>query len=334
MLSVLFPSRRAQREGARRFFPAASYHQIGVCIAVADLLLIVSASLLSALAYYVVFFPNFPNFRQYLGIGLLSGLVFVLTCAAKGGYTVPSLTSFKVQRSKILLAWLLVILACAVVLFLFKNGADYSRGALSIFIVIGFSWILAARYVSTAHIATGLASGDLSAPPSLTIADWEYLQANPPAHILRNWGVKEIARIVLPNGESGSEDSEVINSALQTARKYDIKSVILVMNWAQKKRRESICERLQALPVTVLLAPDHDLAPLLAGGVRQLGSGFAVEIQRAPLSLFELAIKRTLDVGISMVALLWAILLIGIACVLIRLESAWAGDLQATKKGI
>jgi exopolysaccharide biosynthesis polyprenyl glycosylphosphotransferase len=82
-----------------------------------------------------------------------------------------------------------------------------------------------------------------------------------------------------------------------------------------------ICERLQAVPIPVLLLPDRHVQSILSQG-RQLGRDFTIEIQRPPLSASELALKRAFDVLLSSVFLVGLAPLLLAVSFLIKLESS------------
>ena len=60
-------------------------------------------------------------------------------------------------------------------MFLFKSGANYSRGSLAIFSVVGLVLLIGARYVISLKLNAALLDGSLSAPRTITIGDTEFL---------------------------------------------------------------------------------------------------------------------------------------------------------------
>ncbi|HEX3497025.1 MAG TPA: exopolysaccharide biosynthesis polyprenyl glycosylphosphotransferase [Methylocella sp.] len=85
---------------------------------------------------------------------------------------------------------------------------------------------------------------------------------------------------------------------------------------------ETIRSRVRESPLPVRLLPDHNITtPLGRRGLSADGLSLPVTRQRAPLSAFERAVKRTLDVVGSMTALLllWPLCLI--AAIAIKLDS-------------
>jgi undecaprenyl-phosphate galactose phosphotransferase/putative colanic acid biosynthesis UDP-glucose lipid carrier transferase len=108
--------------------------------------------------------------------------------------------------------------------------------------------------------------------------------------------------------------------------------ILLALQWSDEYRRNLICERLQALPIPVLLLPDQHVESIFAQG-RKLGGEFTIEIQRPPLSSGELAVKRTLDVILASGLLVALAPLLAVMGILIRLESSGPLIFRQGRKG-
>jgi undecaprenyl-phosphate galactose phosphotransferase/putative colanic acid biosynthesis UDP-glucose lipid carrier transferase len=93
-----------------------------------------------------------------------------------------------------------------------------------------------------------------------------------------------------------------------------------------------ICERLQVLPIPILLLPDHHVESIFSRS-RPLGREFTIEIQRAPLSPGELALKRALDVIVATGLLVVLAPLFTAVALLTRLESSAPVIFRQRRKG-
>ena len=126
---------------------------------------------------------------------------------------------------------------------------------------------------------------------------------------------------MLPNSGDLQRDMSVVDDAITAAKLHDVQFVLLALKWSNGRRRDLISERLQNSPVPVLLLPDEYIRRLLAQGIRQIGSEFAVEVQRAPLSRAELAIKRSVDLLMAGTILVAIAPLLAVVGLLIKLDS-------------
>jgi undecaprenyl-phosphate galactose phosphotransferase/putative colanic acid biosynthesis UDP-glucose lipid carrier transferase len=124
-----------------------------------------------------------------------------------------------------------------------------------------------------------------------------------------------------------------VDDVIKIARAHDVQFVLLALQWSNDRRLDFICERLHFVPVTVLLLPDEHTQRLLAQGIRQIGPQLAVEMQRAPLSPAELAIKRTLDLVLATGILVAAAPLLAVVSLLIKLDSPGPIIFRQKRKG-
>jgi Undecaprenyl-phosphate glucose phosphotransferase len=115
-------------------------------------------------------------------------------------------------------------------------------------------------------------------------------------------------------------------------RSNNVECILLALQWSDERRRNLICERLQAVPVPVLLLPDQHVESIFSRG-RELGREFTVEIQRAPLSRGELALKRTFDVILASTLLLALAPLLAVVGILLKVESPGPVIFRQHRKG-
>jgi undecaprenyl-phosphate galactose phosphotransferase/putative colanic acid biosynthesis UDP-glucose lipid carrier transferase len=202
-----------------------------------------------------------------------------------------------------------------------------------IFGVVGFGLLIGARCVISLKLNAALLDGSLSAPRAITIGDPEFLSRLPGIQILQRWGLREVGRSVLPNAQNYQRDIAIVDEAIEAARSHNVQFILLALKWSNARRRDLISKRLQILPVPVLLLPDEYIGPLLAQGIRQVGSQLAVEVQRAPLSLTELAIKRSLDLFMAGTILVAIAPLLAVVSLLIKLDSPGPVIFRQRRKG-
>ena len=199
--------------------------------------------------------------------------------------------------------------------------------------MVGVNLLIGARYFISVKLNVALVAGMLSAPRAITIGDSELLSTLPDTQILQRWGLQEVSRLVLPTAGDFQRDIEIVDDAIEAARMRDVQYVLLSLQWSNEKRRHLISERLQILPVPVLLVPDGYTRRLLAQGIRQIGSELAVELQRAPLSPAELAIKRALDLFLAGAILIAVAPLLAVVGLLIKLDSPGPIIFRQRRKG-
>ena len=296
--------------------------------------MIVAMSIFAAIAYHFVFLSEFPLIKPYLSTGIVAAIIFCSLTASAGLYNTAALLSWRRQTTYVLSFWLVVLLVLGLVLFLLKVGSSYSRGSLITFAIFGFCFLLGSRFVAREILNDAMARGLLRGDRAILVGDREALENLSRLEVLRKSGAREVARFELPPSEHDTEyDFTVLDKAIEAARLVEAESVLLALQWGDARRRNFVCERLQVLPIPVWLLPDQSISQLLSRPLRQLGSGFLVEIQRAPLSILELALKRTIDLvlgGLLLVGLAPLMVLVGL---LIKLDSQGPVLFRQARKG-
>ena len=139
---------------------------------------------------------------------------------------------------------------------------------------------------------------------------------------------------MLPTAGDFQRDIEIVDDAIEAARMHDVQYVLLSLQWSNEKRRDLISERLQIFRCQSLLLPDDHTRRLLAQGIRQIGSELAVELQRAPLSPAELAIKRALDLFLAGTILIAVAPLFAVVGLLIKLDLPGPIIFRQRRKGL
>jgi Undecaprenyl-phosphate glucose phosphotransferase len=322
---------RASIDIAESRIRVISYRTVGKYTAILDYILINIACFAAGYGYEFIFLHTIANFNTYFGIGNVSAIVFVLL--SHGLYQPKELLSLRNQIQLILFNWIVLILILSLMLFLLKVGASHSRGALTIFSFLGLGLLVASRFVICTKLNDALARGTLPGYAAVIIGDREALKGLSGLNILQRFGAREIGRFELPPAGGQQVNLALIDKAIEAARSDDAEWILLALHWGNERLRSLVCERLQALPLPVLLLPDQSISPLLSRPLRQLGSDFAVEIQRAPLSRPELALKRTLDLLLGGVVLVGLAPLLAAVSLLIKLDSRGPVIFRQRRKG-
>ena len=72
--------------------------------------------------------------------------------------------------------------------------------------------------------------------------------------------------------------------------------ILLLIGWENRRLIESMTEMLSALPIAIYLLPDENVGPYLDRRAIDVGTTWAYEVQRAPLTRTEQFVKRCFDV--------------------------------------
>jgi undecaprenyl-phosphate galactose phosphotransferase/putative colanic acid biosynthesis UDP-glucose lipid carrier transferase len=327
--------RSLDRAQASRFFRWIPYKAIGRFTGTLDYTLIVTASLLAGAGYHALVLGGaIPHLMPYLAAGNLVAAIFTFGFASRGHYGPSAITSVRRQIKPIVFFWSLAFLSLALFLFLAKSGADFSRGTVIIFGLTGFVFLIGSHVWISATFKDALARGEVGGDRAITIGDRDAILALSEASLLQKAGAREVRRFVLPsfNGASFAAGLRVVEDAIQFARSNDVDCVLLALQWSDTRRRTLLCERLQALPIRVMLLPDQHVDSVFSRAIHR-GREFTIELQRPPLSWAELMLKRALDLVLASALLLALIPLFLVVATFIKLESRGPVIFAQRRKG-
>jgi Undecaprenyl-phosphate glucose phosphotransferase len=311
------------------------YKSIGQITAALDYFLIVAACIVAGIGYhYLALGGGLPAVMQYVAAGNIVAALFVFGAAAHGIFNPLKIVSGRAQVRSVIFYWSVALVSFASFLFLAKTGPDFSRGTIIVFGALGLAILLVSHLWISAVVKDGLANGTIAGDRAITIGDSEAVLLLSQTNVLQKSGAWEIKRYLLPPlaGASYDEGLRLVDEAMQFVRSNNVDCILLALQWSDERRRNLICERLQAVPVPVLLLPDQHVESIFSRE-RALGQEFTVEIQRPPLSAAELALKRALDAVLATALLIGLAPLFAVVSLLIRLESPGPIIFRQERKG-
>jgi putative colanic acid biosynthesis UDP-glucose lipid carrier transferase len=121
--------------------------------------------------------------------------------------------------------------------------------------------------------------------------------------------------------------------ALAFARGSEIEEIFIAADLQRWTQVRHLVQRLCELPLPLTLLPDQNMGELFQRTSRQFGETVGIEFQRAPLTVWERSLKRTLDVVVALggIAALTPMLLI--IAVAIKLDSPGPALFKQTRRG-
>lgn len=308
---------------AGRTAPKVDYASITPVFIVIDVTVILLLSILTSLAFSEARSDGFIfDITRPLGIGIATAMAFVLITQTRGLYKPWRFMAVNEQVSAALVNWTIAVLFLGTVIFCLKVGDDTSRIAMGTFAAIGFLVLPALRWAFASWLHRGIASETVAGRAAILVGEERELARIAAKDLMAGLGVTEQRRFILPpQGAPDGLFTDSLKSALQFARQQKTDEIILVMPWNDSQRLEDVRNRLRALPLPVKLLPDVMVRQVLDGPRVEFGCSLAIELQRAPLSRFELAQKRTLDIAVSAMALTVLLPLLAAVAVAIKLDS-------------
>lgn len=321
---IVEPRDRANTDS--RLFPQfkISCQKIEILARIVDLFLIAIASTLGGIVYQHVWFSNPATVEACLSVGIIAGLVYVSSVSARGLYRLPVLLAPLPYIGRLLAIFATTAFLVAGSLLFLKGDVWFPVSPLVAALLPQMILLVIARRVFAKATRALLLAGTLGGRRVVTIGEPAELLGLSANFLLRYCGSREVFRVPLATNR-GSCSGEVLaglDGALAAAREHGAEEFLVALRWGSQELLETIRSRLRESPLPVRLLPDHNIRTLLKQhGLSTDGLSRPVAIQAAPLTTFERAVKRTLDVVGSVTAILFLSPLFLLAAVAVKLDS-------------
>ncbi len=317
-------------------FVRISCHNVARIAASIDIFVIVLASILTSQAWQILGTMQPQGYATQLGIGLVNSLAFAYVARSRGLYRIPALLSPARYVSRLFGAWALVSVFFAVFLLLLRNDAEVLRGTMMTSAALQIVLLLLVRWATEKVFRSLTASGGLTGRRVVTIGEPRELNRLGKAVLIRYFGLEEVARVQIEDNLSQDSQETVIaiDRAIQEARDRRAEEFVVALRWSSKALLETVRGRLRASPLPAHLLPDCTIRSVLGRRVLATnGPSLTLEIQRAPLTLTERAVKRAVDLVMSVSAILLLLPLFALVAIAIKLDSRGPVIFKQTRKG-
>jgi Undecaprenyl-phosphate glucose phosphotransferase len=292
---------QASQDQRRGLLPYFLVETLAVC---SDALLIVAASLLAGIAYYLVAFHSFGPLGIFLGVGFLSFVNFSAVLGWRGAYRPHNLADFQRQARETTAIWLFVFVMLLVVAFLFKISDSYSRGATVTFFACGWAALILWRFAVARFLAQALTVGAFSERKAVLLAEQGQLIGSTILEELNRCGYTLADHLEFSGHSASSASGSIcsrksIGQIFELSRREPIECVFLLASWDDPHRIEALTRELGALSVPVYLLPDRNVAHILSNRIVDIGTAWTAELKRAPLTRLEQFSKRVIDLVLA-----------------------------------
>ena len=295
-----------------------SYRGIASTALGVDLALILASATCAEAIYHQVPDELGGEYSHTIAAAIFVAILFVATMQVQKLYNPTRLMVWDDQARSVLGAWCGAFLILASGVFSWGVSRDFSRGDILLFWAIGVVALLGHRAAWKFALPRALESGALRGRTivSLTCED------DVPAQFVDNLnrhGYHAVAHFKVPPDET--EGDEAIDKVISLCRISDIEEIMLFVDPERMSNVRWVARRLRVLPLPVTLVPFGSLAQLFQRSRADIGDTVAIELQRAALSPAEQAVKRAMDIVLSLVALVVLSPILLAVAIAIRLDS-------------
>ena len=308
-------------EARRASFP---YEPIPYLASSVDALVVLAASLLSAVFYHWVSDTALPDLTPYFALGLIASFIHIGRQGGRSYYDFERLSKPGVEIVEILICWFSTAFLLAFFAFLFKIGVSFSRGSFLVFIAVAPAGLLAVRKFEKSAVERAVTRGAIGGRNVVLVGDQDELASLEDGDLLAMLGAGDINRFsfakVSDTTQQRSKDLATLNAVADFVRENNSSEILLVVSWRDNARIDFLREQVKWLPVSVKLLPDSQIRALTSYASSGRQRVLSIEIQRAPLSATERLVKRVVDFVLALIALIFFVPIIMLTALAIKLD--------------
>jgi Undecaprenyl-phosphate glucose phosphotransferase len=291
----------------------------GYIAACADTVAIVASSIATVALRAALFGGGFAGLRTGFDVGVLVAALVVLIGLHNGGYAATRYADRAGQFARAFPLWNVGVLAALVLGVAMRAVAEFPRGGLALFYVMGFVALVLSRRAVCDVLAAMHARG-LVARRRVAVVGFEneIEEMRVPDASVED-GAEFVCRFALRETEASIlEDLALAVAAIRLRRADD---VFVALPWSRPDLVQSCLAALAKLPVEVHLGLGGPLRGLRRAEVVHAGPIAGLTLTRQPLGRWQQIEKRAFDLAVAGVALALLSPLLLVVAAAIRLES-------------
>ena len=330
------PSRVTNSAGFTLFQP----YLFGPMAFAADIVAIVTMSVLTGMAYHLVTYGDGGPLILYLQAGLMVALFFTLPFLFREKYNLTSYISNDERLSSLFFIWNYAFFSMFALGFLTKSTETFSRGTLVLFYFLGFGAVAYLRSRLTRQVQLGCKTGRIAARQIMLVGTETRIRDFQTQFQPWNYGLRINHSIILdehfdnsPREGDGLKLEKTLNEALSLTRQNRIDDVILLLPWSRSSLIERCVERFATSSVSIHLGPQAIFDRFIDARLTKLGSIATLNLVRPPLSAMEIALKRIFDIIASVLGLILLSPVLLLFVLLTKLDSNGPALFRQTRYG-
>jgi Undecaprenyl-phosphate glucose phosphotransferase len=264
-----------------------------------DALLIVITAVATGFVYHRFVLETTYDLTAFSATGALVALFFYAIMDLRGRYRPERLLTRSGTARDVVFGWTVTFALLFAFAFLLKFGGSLSRGSIVSFFLVGLVLVLAGHVTVATWFRRAVRDGRLRGRSVLLVGDVGVLAEAGILDDLARHGYR-VADFVAARFDEPEKDRDgLAGSIVEATRTRRIEEVLVYAPWTHRAAAEDVIRRLTVVPLPVGLLLEPAIADLLARPVTEIGTTAAIEMQRAPLTLAERAVKRGMDIAIA-----------------------------------
>jgi Undecaprenyl-phosphate glucose phosphotransferase len=296
---------------------------IGLQLAVLEFVSIIVSSITAQASYTRVMWGEVKDLDVAVGVGIVIAALFVATAHALGLYRSSRVMKYDRALGEAIGVWILAFLIAAMAAFLLKVGDHFSRGVTIILFLLGLGTLALVRILMSSATRAGISFGRVRQRRAALFFDPDF-ETEDFLTSLKEHGYRVVRCIPLGKKKQSAATLDApspVNEIIELVRSNQLDEAVVLAPLPTRGDLEELMTHFRRVPLPVRLIAGPEIQSFLERPIFDYGEVKAFELQRAPLSGFESAVKRTLDVLLAGATLLCLWPLLVIIAIAIKLDS-------------
>jgi len=300
---------------------------------------VLAVAALTGAIYLLFAYHDLDQLKYCLAGGSVVALLFVLTFAFRGAYSVKQLVDDESQAQNIALIWNYAFFGLLITGLLTKSTVVYSRGWLILFYAIGLPALHVARVLVKRAAQWGLASG-IVAPRSLLLVGTADSIARFRNHLGSNDTGLRVMMVALLPEHAGLDDAAfagqiraILEHTGARARDLGVDAVYILAAMNDGITIDCCLDVFAALPVSIHIAPAEFTDRFANLRIERAGGLITLGLSDPPLTPLDRLAKRMLDLCIAIPAFLVLAPVLTVVWALVRFDSKGPGFFVQRRHG-
>jgi Undecaprenyl-phosphate glucose phosphotransferase len=291
--------------------------RFAIVAAALDIIAITLSAVVVGDGYHAIVY-NMEGFTgDFLKVGLFMGLLFVVANIMRHEYAIANYLTFSGHFRRSMLLWNVVSTAALAFGFITKTTADFSRGAIVIYYVVGFIATVLTRAIIVPYIRASAEAGGFSTRRVFLVGDEAEINAfskryEPAA------AMTIVAAAVMRGAETLRDDLVLAAASARMLRPDD---VFILIPWSQTETIDACINAFMSVPAAIHLGPEHVLGRFVDAHISKIGGISSLNLVRSPLGASEILVKRIVDIIGSALGLILLLPLFLLVAAAIKLDS-------------
>ena len=270
-----------------------------------ELMSIVVVALATGVGYHLAAYGEVGIIENYTAVGSLAGLGYGLCFLIRDEYGIENLLEGRRSNGRLFLVWNLAFAGLAVIGFLTKSTALFSRGWLVLFYATGLMAAIALNTILHRSLSTLIERGLVMRRRLMIVGTEDEIARLERDVVDGAASVHVAARVALPaNSLSEAEVAERLETAVSNARTLGIEDVVISSAWSHAEFIEKAIAAFSLLPVVIHLGAGGLIGRFKDARIARFGRATTLSLTREPLGAFGAMTKRSFDIALAGMALL------------------------------